>query len=114
MNNSTTATVIFDNAGSITVQLTQGYVTWAHYYSEDIQAAASDTHAALAGADIDTYDGNEEDAAECSPTYDEIRNGGYRVYKFSSLAELEDFALAKHDNSWANVKSFAYYVMAPK
>lgn len=106
----TTATVIFDNAGGVTVQLKQGDVSWAHYYESDLRSAAGDVHAALFGSDIDCYDGDEESAHECSPTVDEIRNGGYRVFQFDSLSEYEDFCLTDHSSSWGNIRELTSYV----
>jgi hypothetical protein len=107
---SVNATVIFGNGGGVTVQLTNGSESWAHYYDNDLRAAAGDVHAALFSGTFDHYDGDEADAHECAPTAEEIRNGGYRVERFDTFAQYEDFCLSDHSESWGNIRELTGWV----
>lgn len=109
-SNNVSATVIFDNGGGITVQLIDSGsgAVWAHYYNGEESVAAGDVRDALVGGDFSGYDGNEPEAHECNPTAEEIRNGGYRVERFDSLAELDAFEVPA-DCGWGNMSAFARY-----
>lgn len=81
--------IILDNGGGITLQMGE----FARYY-DNVGAAASDLADWLVDADTSTWDGHEDDAMDCNPTPDEIRNGGYRVVRLDrevdTLASLAD------------------------
>jgi hypothetical protein len=107
------ATVIFDNAGGITVQLSNGSLVWAHWYdgsSDSIWNAASDVKKALWECEFAYYDGHEPEADALRPTSEEIRNGGYRVERFENFSQFEDFCYSDHCESWKNVELFCSYV----
>ena len=90
--------VIFDNGGGITLQLG----TWAHWYDNPAQAA-EDYDAYIADRDTTGWDGHEEEAAALVPTYDEMRNGGYRVYRGD---EVEKEIAAEDPDNWGNIVDF--------
>ena len=92
--------VIFDNGGGVTLQLGD----WAHYY-QDMAQAATDLKAYKATGNTDGWDGHEDESAELEPTYDQIRNGGYRVYH-----SIADIKAAAEDTSWCNIRDFAKYL----
>lgn len=89
--------IIFDNGGGVTLQLGG----WAHWY-QDMAQAAQDLKTYETEGNTDGWDGHEDEAAELDPTYDQIRNGGYRVYHSSA-----DIKAAAEDTSWRNIKDFA-------
>ncbi len=94
--------LIFDNGGGLTLQLGD----WAHYYGGYdgcIVQAAEDIINYIKNGNTDGWDGHEEEAAELDPIYDEIRNGGYRVYTISEIIEE-----CKKENStgWYNIDDF--------
>lgn len=99
------ATVIFDNGGGTTLQLSDGESSYAHYY-DDAAIAAGDLREAFSNG-FGSFDGNEPDAEECAPTDDEIRNGGYKVARFDSVSEMDDFANSEFESSWFNAREFA-------
>jgi hypothetical protein len=103
-----TATVIFDNAGSVTIQLTDSNTgsEYAHFY-DSAQQAAHDVRTALKDQDFSGWDGNEDDAADLIPTSEQIRNGGYRIAKFDSLDDLEDFVDTDVADWGGNSREFA-------
>lgn len=94
--------LIFDNGGGLTLQLGD----WAHYYGGYdgcIEQAAEDIINYINNGNTDGWDGHEEEAAELDPTYDEIRNGGYRVYTISEIIEKSK----KIDGTgWYNIDRF--------
>jgi hypothetical protein len=109
------ATVIFHVTGTITVQLANAGMVWAHTYEgtaemESVRQAAGDVHAALWSCDFGQYNGHEPEAEVLRPTLAEIGAGEYRVQRFSSFTDFEDFCLADHSQSWANVEAFCQYV----
>jgi hypothetical protein len=85
-------TIILNNGGGITLQLGG----WAHWYPDARQAAA-DLRAYIADGDSSGWDGHEEEAMDCHPTADEIRNGGYRVY--------HDIADMRAADGWGNERA---------
>jgi len=96
------ATVIFDNGGGITLQLGE----WGHWYQDPAQAACDyityqqDGHA-------DGWDGHEPDALDLDPDYDDIRNGGYRVYDETEIADaLKEYQDGTLDTGWGNLQDF--------
>lgn len=98
-------TVIFDNGGGTTVQMSEGDCSWAHHYA-DAEQAAGDVRDALENG-FGSFDGDEPEAAALVPTDNEIRNGGYRVERFESRDQLNDFAHANFESSWGNARRFA-------
>ena len=103
MSNATySIKIICDNGGSLTLQLPE----FAHYYQDPAQAA-EDLAAYLSDTDTSSWEGNEEDAADCRPTRDEIANGGYRVYFATDLDELRDELTSMEQSGWINAESFA-------
>jgi hypothetical protein len=88
--------LIFDNGGGVTLQL-PGF---AHHY-DDAKQCAEDIASWIDGEDTSGWDGNEEDAV-FDPTYEQERNGGYRVMSlayFTSLS-IDDM----QGQSWSNIK----------
>ena len=96
------ATVIFDNAGGITLQIGD----WAHWYGGFdgyIEQAAEDYKAYLDDGNTDGWDGHEDDAASLDPSYDDIRNGGDRGYFDADITDL----IADDDlDTWGNIMDF--------
>lgn len=92
------AKVIFDNAGGITLQLGE----WAHYY-QDPKQAARDYNDYLQDGNTDGWDGHEDESLEIDPTYDQIRNGGCRVYGADDISEATE---GDEHNSWGNINDF--------
>lgn len=101
----TTATVIFDNGGGITVQLSGADGDWAHWYNGEPATAAGDVRDALSGGFSD-FNGDEPEAHDLIPTDDQIRNGGYRVERFDSINELDALTVDWGDG-WGNRRDFA-------
>jgi len=93
-NQNATYRIVFDNAGGITLQLGDEF---AHYY-QGAKQAAEDLKVFIATQDTSSWDGNEEDAMDCNPTDEEIRNGGYRVFD-----DVEDIP---EGSSWGNIEDF--------
>ena len=90
--------IILDNGGGITLQMGE----FAHYY-DDPKHAARDLADWLEDADTSTWDGHEEEAAECSPTGDDIRNGGYRVIRLDrDVDTLESLSQETKAVGWGN------------
>ena len=92
------ATVIFDNGGGVTLQLGE----WAHYY-DNPSNAAEDLRAYFDQGSTDSWHGHEQTAAECEPTMEEQRNGGYMVAMYKSWEEVAD---DKTNYGWANIQQF--------
>lgn len=91
--------IVFDNGGGITLQL-PGF---CHHY-DNAEQCAEDIKSWLEVAsedEVEDWEGNEEDAV-FEPTYDQIRNGGYRVWM------VEDFVGASIERitneSWGNIQ----------
>lgn len=95
--------IILDNGGGVTLQMG----TFAHYY-EDALDAAKDLSDWIFDADTSSWEGHEDEAMECEPTQDEIRNGGYRVIRLDrdvdSAASLADEIRAL---GWGNAVEMA-------
>jgi len=107
------ATLIFHATGELTVQLSNGSLVWSHAYSgsaESMRKAAGDVHAALWSCDFGHYDGHEIEAEALKPTDDEIQSTTYRVERFESFSQFEDFCFSDHSCSWGNVELFCEYV----
>lgn len=73
---------IFDNGGGLTLQLGDNY---GHYYPHNMQQAAEDYKQYLQDQDTSWWEGNEEDARELEPDYEQIRNGGYHVMSHNDI-----------------------------
>jgi hypothetical protein len=73
--------VIADNGGGLVLQIGSGHGRYQHRYEADTaRQCAVDMLLALAGDDVSGWDGNEVSDGWVTPTDDEIRNGGYRVF----------------------------------
>jgi hypothetical protein len=93
------AIAIFDNGGGITLQLG----AFAHHYS-DPELAAANWQDYANNPDPSDWEGHEPEALEIDPTYDQISNGGYRVF---ASEEIEaEVGKDQEDQSWNNVRSF--------
>lgn len=107
------ATVIFDQFGGVTVQLSDGSLVWAQSYSgsaESMRKASGDVHAALWSCSFGHYDGHDVEAELLTPTDDEIRTGSYRVERFENFSQFEDFCLSDRAELWGSVTLFCSYV----
>lgn len=94
--------VIFDNAGGITLQLGD----WAHYYSGYdgyAEQAAQDYITFLAEGSTAGWEGHEAEAAALVPTYEDMRNGGYRGYRGD---EIEREIASGEARDWSNIDEF--------
>lgn len=103
---STTATVIFDNGGGVTLQLGTSY---AHYYENNAKRAAMDAMEYLRTGNTNGWEGHEEEATE-APSDEAQNNGGYRVMSFGSIAELQKETWENFN--WDNQKRFFSVVQA--
>jgi len=102
--------IIFDNGGGITLQKTSK-PHYMHYYNDPCQTA-EDIKALLSGDNPASWEGNEygqevgpddEKQTILDPSYDDIRNGGYRVYDLAELMDaVKDADL--DDISWGNLR----------
>ena len=77
-----------DNGGGITLQKLSGK-KYLHTYNDPAQLA-EDIVALMSGDNpADEWDGNEIIEYEpVDPTYDDVRNGGYRVYTVASIIAI--------------------------
>lgn len=102
--------VIFDNGGGLTLQLGD----YGHYYPHNIQQAAEDYKQYLQDQDTSWWEGNEDDARELDPDYEQIRNGGYRVYSEIEIARMINKRREGIEGQeWLNINEFikALFVM---
>ncbi len=79
-------TVIFDNAGGISLDL--GFIDeleFFHFY-DDPKSAASDLLDYLESGDLSGWEGNEPDN-RFEPSYDELKNGMYKQYSLEKIVE---------------------------
>ncbi len=96
-------TIIADNGGGLTLQLVDDYdQRYQHHYMSPTQCAG-DIKIVQEDGSFEGYDGNEaedEDGNDCwlYPTYDQIRNGGYRILSADQL-DVE--------SSWRNIRELA-------
>ncbi len=97
-------TIILDNGGGITLQINK----WAHFFDGQPGNSAHEAAECLCDYRRDKstsgWDGHEDEAAECNPTAEDIRNGGYRV--LHSTRELDI------DSAWHNARDLAAAVSA--
>ena len=89
---------IFDNGGGITLKLG----TFAHHY-QDVEQAARDWKSYSENPDTSDWEGHEDDSAECDPSQDEIRNGGYRVLDADDIAAE---IVRGGETGWNNIDKF--------
>lgn len=95
-------TVIFDNGGGITLQFGE----WAHHYGGYkgyAEQAAQDYINYLDEGSAAGWEGHEDDASDLVPTYDDMRNGGYRVFRGD---EIEKTIAGEDDYGWNNISGF--------
>ena len=93
--------VIFDNGGGITVQL----LGWAHYYNDERQAA-EDVAIWLKTRDTSEWDGHEDSALSFDPSYEDKRNGGYRVWNIHQAPFNKEHDGEFPIDSWGNTAIF--------
>lgn len=94
---------IFDNGGGLTLQLGD----WAHYYGGYdgcIEQAAEDYKVYVETGNTDGWEGHEDEAAELDPSYDEIRNGGYKIMDADDIQQAIDDP--DFESGWANIQEF--------
>lgn len=100
---------IFDNGGGLTLQFGENY---GHYYPHSMHQAAEDYTQYLIDQDTSKWEGNEEDARELEPDFEQIRNGGYKVYNALDIAGLiprlktQQFKEDGYITGWHNVDEF--------
>ncbi len=97
---SRSAKIVFDNGGGTTLILASG--EFAHHYSDAAQAA-QDYSIYMRDGNVDGWEGHEAELAELDPSYDEIRNGGYRVFEPS---DVEEAIHSDEDEPWNNIREF--------
>jgi hypothetical protein len=125
--------IIFDNGGGITIQNTDDPY-YIHYY-DDATQAAQDIIDLNNGGDTAEWDGNEyedymstqrqaaeeygddpddvpDDAALIDPSYDDIHNGGYRVFTLGKIMDAVDDPGGDDHISWGNVLEVVQRVRA--
>jgi hypothetical protein len=92
-------TVIADNGGGITLQITDRHGRrWQHHYY-GTHAPAQLAYDLCASQSVDLYlpewEGDETSEGWLTPTGDEQRNGGYRVYDGAEVLTMTD-----PDDAW--------------
>jgi len=100
MEKQLTGTLIFDNGGSLTLQLNN---TYAHWY-QNMNQAAEDLKAYIKDGNTEGWDGHEEDQLELDPEYEQIQNGGYRVYSLEDIIAMTEEEYV--NSGWGNVRDF--------
>jgi len=92
--------LIFDNGGGLALQLNNIY---AHWY-QNMSQAAEDLKVYLEEGNTEHWDGHEEESMELDPDYEQIQNGGYRVYSMEDIVSMskEEYM----DSGWGNVRDF--------
>ena len=99
MKNQLKAKIILDNGGGITLQLGTNF---AHHY-DNAEQSVRDYKEYIANGNTDGWEGNEEEAF-FDPEYEEIRNGGYKVFDMEDIEKAvadEDF-----EGGWHNIDKF--------
>lgn len=91
--------LIFDNRGGLTMQL-PGY---AHHYNNMVWAA-EDYKVFLQDGNTNGWEGNEQYAADLEPTYEQQRNGSYKIMDAEDVKNA--LANPKFDSSWFNISDF--------
>jgi len=66
--------------------------------------AAEDLKVYLDDGNTEVWDGNEEESMELNPQYDQIQNGGYRVYFIEDIVSMTEEEYL--DTGWGNVRDF--------
>lgn len=99
-NEELTGKLIFDNGGGLTLQLNNSY---AHWY-QNIEQAAEDLKTYIEDGNTEGWEGHEESEMELNPQYDQIQNGGYRVYSIYDIISMTKDEYM--ENSWGNVQDF--------
>jgi len=97
-------TLIADDGGGLTLQVTNGDVKYQHYYSDVTRQAAEDTLAALSGDDTTWWEGNEVDDGWLETTANELQNGGYQELSAKSIDDVIKWGA---DNDWNNVSELS-------
>jgi hypothetical protein len=100
------AKIIFDNGGGITLILADG--EFAHYYSHAEQAA-QDYSIFMRDGNVDGWDGHEPELADLDPSYDDVHNGGCRMFDPS---DVEEAIHSEEEQSWNNIRDFVSAVEA--
>lgn len=95
--------IICDNGGGITLQIESGDRRYQHHYCGGPQDDAAQCAECIAdyvqGSEFDAWDGNQvEEYGWLDPSYDEQRNGAYRVLTIAGVLACSD------EDSWRNVR----------
>jgi len=93
-------TLIFDNGGGLTLQLDG---TYAHWY-QNMEQATEDLKAYIEEGNTEYWDGHKEESMELNPDYNQIQNGGYRVYSMEDIISMTEEEYM--DSGWGNVRDF--------
>jgi hypothetical protein len=93
---------IFDNGGGTTLQITDGAGNEFAAYFSDPRSAAENYGIAAHDQSVAGWDGHDPESMALDPSYDEIQNGGYRVYDASDVAEER----GGEESSWNNIRGF--------
>jgi hypothetical protein len=98
-------TIVFDNGGGVTIQNNDHDNPYQHHYLCGGDQVATDIKALLDGDDMTMWDDNEWDLEYgfLSPSYDDIRNGGYRDYTIDEFVRMVR-AGELDDVCWYNIK----------
>lgn len=107
--NATETRIILDNGGGITLQLNG----WAHHYDYE-GAAATDIREWIATKDTSLWDGHEDDALDCEPTDEQIRNGGYRIIEIGEHDNTKDVFDRLVKLGWGNADALAGSLLGVK
>jgi len=93
-------TLIFDNGGGLTLQLNNSY---AHWY-QNMNQAAEDLKVYIKEGNTEGWEGHEESEMELNPQYDQIQNGGYRVFSIEDIIAMSKDEYT--DTGWGNIRDF--------
>lgn len=106
---------IFDNGGGLTLQLGDNF---GHYYPHNMRQAAEDYKTYLRDGNTDGWEGDEDYSRGFDPEYDQICNGGCKVYNDDEIAELTagwdatQYEVDGYMYGWANVDMFTQSILA--
>src|SRR3990167_1799288 len=95
-----TVTVIADNGGGVTLQITDKMGRrWQHTYGNSAQCAYDLWMSQGAELYLPEWEGDESAEGWVEPSYDDQRNGGYKVYEASEVLAMTD-----PDEAWGRAQ----------
>ena len=91
------ATIIFDNAGQVTLQLNDK--SWCHTFAVAFEAVLTYTEWLKNGMDSSDFEGHDTDAMFSLTEYD-YTSGAYSEYSAEDLKKPEILSKLRNSSSW--------------